>query len=215
LGLKGVENAGTVTLTWNATNGAAGYRIRRNWDKVVDLDAAKTEYSENAGGYLYLVEALSSGATILASEGVITDTQKPTIPTDLSASPFSGTRIDLRWSSSTDDHSLAGYRIYRDGARIAASGTTSYSDIGLNPYTQYSYTVTALDAAGNESAPSNEVAVTTLGSGGGGGSAESGGGGGGCFIATAANSPALQIGLLPLFFMGIGLVGWRWRKRRA
>src|SRR6185437_3924019 len=40
--------------------------------------------------------------------------------------------------------------------------TNSYSDTGLTPNTSYTYTVVALDAAGNLSGQSNQSSVTTL-----------------------------------------------------
>ena len=78
--------------------------------------------------------------------------------------------VDLSWEPSNDGvgSGVAGYRIYRDGsgAPIAevGSGNTSYRDTGLSPNTNYSYTVSAFDAATpeNESAESASESVQTL-----------------------------------------------------
>ena len=55
--------------------------------------------------------------------------------------------------------------MYRDGATTplatVTSGTT-YTDTGLTGSTAYTYTVSAFDAAGNESAQSSAVTATTL-----------------------------------------------------
>jgi hypothetical protein len=57
---------------------------------------------------------------------------------------------------------VTNYRIYRDGGPIATIGaTTAYSDTSVAASTSYSYTVRALDSAGNLSDPSNSVSVTT------------------------------------------------------
>jgi chitodextrinase len=53
------------------------------------------------------------------------------------------------------------YQVYRGGAQIASVIGLSYADSGLNPSTAYSYTVKAIDAAGNLSAASNTLDVTT------------------------------------------------------
>ena len=75
---------------------------------------------------------------------------------------------------STDDvggSGVAGYNVYRGGSKVnsALITTTSYADTGLSPATQYSYTVSAVDNQGNESAPSSPPKLVTTGSGGGGG----------------------------------------------
>ncbi|MEJ2692950.1 MAG: hypothetical protein P8166_07800, partial [Candidatus Thiodiazotropha sp.] len=61
----------------------------------------------------------------------------------------------------TDNTATMGYRIYRDGLWIGTSITTSYRDSGLSANTQYQYSVSAYDGAGNESAQSNGLSVTT------------------------------------------------------
>jgi glucose/arabinose dehydrogenase/chitodextrinase len=90
------------------------------------------------------------------------DRSAPTAPTALTATPASGSKIDLTWTASTDDVGVAGYKIFRDGTEIATATGTSYSDTGLNDATTYSYTVRAYDAAGNTSAASNTASATTI-----------------------------------------------------
>ena len=78
--------------------------------------------------------------------------------------------VDLSWEPSNDGagSGVAGYRIYRDGSGVpiaeVGSGNTSYRDTGLSPNTNYSYTVSAFDAATpeNESAESASESVQTL-----------------------------------------------------
>jgi chitodextrinase len=54
------------------------------------------------------------------------------------------------------------YRIYRGGNPVATTAATAYVDGGRTPNTSYTYTVTAYDGAGNESAPSAPAAAMTL-----------------------------------------------------
>lgn len=89
------------------------------------------------------------------------DITPPTIPASLSATASSTTQIDLSWAAATDNVAVAGYKIYRGGTLIASPTTLTYSDTGLTPSTQYCYTVSAFDAAGNESAQSSQQCVTT------------------------------------------------------
>ncbi len=62
-------------------------------------------------------------------------------PDGLTATPVSTTQINLGWTASTDDVGVAGYRVFRNGAQVGTSRTTSYQDTGLSPATTYSYTV--------------------------------------------------------------------------
>src|SRR4030042_662948 len=91
------------------------------------------------------------------------DTTAPTTPTDLTATAISSSQIDISWTASTDNVGVAGYKIYRDGTYLkSVTGSTSTSDTGLNPSTQYCYTVSAYDSANNESAQSSQTCATTL-----------------------------------------------------
>ncbi|HXE75581.1 MAG TPA: fibronectin type III domain-containing protein [Candidatus Xenobia bacterium] len=89
-----------------------------------------------------------------------TDTAAPTAPTNLTATAASRL-ITLSWGASTDNLGVAGYYIYRNGARAGLSTTTSFNDKYLSPHTTYCYTATAFDAAGNESIFSNTACATT------------------------------------------------------
>lgn len=92
------------------------------------------------------------------------DIQAPTIPTNFTATPISGNQVNLSWSASLDNIGVVGYKIFRDANQTASTENTSYSDTGLQPATTYTYTILAYDAAGNESAQSSPVIVTTTSS---------------------------------------------------
>ncbi|WP_402467467.1 glycoside hydrolase family 48 protein [Isoptericola aurantiacus] len=90
------------------------------------------------------------------------DTQPPSAPADVAAS-VDGTTVELTWTASTDDVRVTGYDVSRDGEVVGSVGgtTTSYTDAGLAEVTEYTWTVTAHDAAGNVSAASDGVTATT------------------------------------------------------
>jgi YVTN family beta-propeller protein len=94
-----------------------------------------------------------------------TDTQPPTVPQNLNGSAPNSSQATLSWTGSTDNGggSVAGYRIYRNGASIATATGTSYTDNSVAASTTYTYRVAAFDNANpaNESAQSNQVSVTT------------------------------------------------------
>jgi hypothetical protein len=78
------------------------------------------------------------------------------------ATAASSTQIDLTWSASTDNVAVDHYAIYRNGAQVGTSTVTHFSDVGLTPSTQYTYTVEAFDAANNRSGESTPATATTL-----------------------------------------------------
>ena len=90
------------------------------------------------------------------------DTTPPSTPTGLTATPTSTSQINLTWDASTDDVGVAGYKVFRNGNQIATPTTTSYNDTGLTANTTYDYTVSANDAAGNDSPKTDVVSAKTL-----------------------------------------------------
>lgn len=95
----------------------------------------------------------------------------PTAPSSLTATAVSTSQINLSWTASTDAVGVTGYKIYRCAGlacvptvQIATSVTNSHSNTGLTASTAYTYTVSAYDAAGNNSAQSASVSATTLAS---------------------------------------------------
>jgi len=94
-----------------------------------------------------------------------TDTVAPSAPTALAASGTTGTTTNLTWTASTDNVAVTGYDIYQGTTLKGSSATTSYTVTGLTPSTAYTFSVKAKDAAGNISASSNTVNVTTTAAG--------------------------------------------------
>ncbi|USB34384.1 cellulase family glycosylhydrolase [Paenibacillus sp. YPG26] len=89
------------------------------------------------------------------------DITPPTAPTNLASTSKTATTATLTWAASTDNVGVAGYDIYRGTTLAGSSTSTSYTVTGLTAATVYSFTVKAKDAAGNVSAASNAVSVTT------------------------------------------------------
>jgi endoglucanase len=119
---------------------------------------------------------LAAWAAEKAGSGTSNDTTAPSTPTGLSASGTTATGTRLTWTAATDNVGVTGYEVLRaPGASggtftaVATTTATSHTDSGLEPANTYRYQVRARDAAGNQSAPSDAVLVTTPSSGVSGG----------------------------------------------
>lgn len=87
------------------------------------------------------------------------DTTPPAAPSGLGAK--GGARqVVLDWADNSEED-LAGYRVYRDGAQVATTAGSAYTDANLGEYETHGYTVSAYDKAGNQSGQSGEAKATT------------------------------------------------------
>jgi chitodextrinase len=162
-----------IKLSWPAAADnikIAGYRIFRNgsyvasWGLTQYLDSGLTPSTS----YTYTVAAVDSSGNESASSRPCTvstpapDTQAPTAPAITAIAAMSTSQVNMAWTASTDNTRVAGYYVFRDSVKIGQTGMTSFSDTGLTPGTTYAYTVRAIDAYGQLSAPSAGRTVTTL-----------------------------------------------------
>ncbi|NML72256.1 T9SS type A sorting domain-containing protein [Chryseobacterium sp. RP-3-3] len=142
----------TSYLTANSNyNNALTYGIQSAKD-LFGADSAEHKATQNAFYAVGLGTAYSGTPT--------TDTQAPTAP-QLSASAATQNSTTLSWSGSTDNVAVTGYDVYRGTSLLGSTSSTTYAATGLTPATTYTFTVKAKDAAGNISAASNAVSVTT------------------------------------------------------
>ncbi|MET9899119.1 carbohydrate binding domain-containing protein [Streptomyces sp. NPDC006446] len=92
------------------------------------------------------------------------DTEAPTAPTKVTATA-TNTSVVVSWDPATDDTAVTKYQLTRTGGTkgtvVTDVGSTVYSDTGLEEKTDYTYTVKAVDAAGNTSPASAAATVTT------------------------------------------------------
>lgn len=174
VGLSATLAGTTANLSWTASSddvGVAGYRVSRN-GATLPGTVTGTAFADSglpAGTHAYTVTAVdaagnvsaasnTASVTIASPEPPAADTAAPTVPANLTA-VLTGTTADLSWTPSTDDTAVTGYRITRNGAVHTTVLNPFYNNSGLAVGT-YSYTVAALDGAGNRSAESNIVSVT-------------------------------------------------------
>ncbi len=166
--------ATTTNLSWTAATdnvAVTGYNVYKGTTLVTTITGlsytvpgltASTAYTfsvkaKDAAGN---VSAASNVVSITTSAGT-TDTTAPTAPTALAASGTTTTTTNLSWTASTDNVAVTGYNVYQ-GATLKATVTgTTYAVTGLTAATTYTFYVIAKDAAGNSSAASNTLSVTT------------------------------------------------------
>ena len=131
---------------------------------VLDLTLRATGYDWNFVPEAGKTFTDAGSGTCHASGGGGGDTQKPTIPSITSGTAVSSSRVDLAWTTSTDNTGVSGYTVYRNGSPIGTTSgptATTYSDLTVSPSTTYSYTVDAFDAANNHANQSTARVVTT------------------------------------------------------
>jgi PQQ-dependent dehydrogenase (s-GDH family) len=164
----------SFTLSWTASTdniGVAGYDVYQNGIKVNSMLITATSYDitglTQGTAYTYYVRALDAAGNVSSNSSTVTvntiDTEAPTGPAGLASSNLLATTVTLSWTASTDNIGVTGYDVYRNGTKINPSTitTTTYNVTGLTPSTTYSFYVQAKDAAGNFSANSNTISVTT------------------------------------------------------
>ena len=163
-----------INLTWTASTdnvGVTSYKIFSGGSLVSTLGNVTSSFRSNnpSTTYSYTVSACdaadncsSQSAPVLATTPAALDTQPPTVPTGLTATTVSSSKINLSWNASTDNIGVTAYKINSsDGQTATVGNVTNYSHTGLRSLTEYDYTIVACDAAGNCSLPSASVSSTT------------------------------------------------------
>lgn len=133
-------------------------------DLVLNFDPAQmTSWGKRIFNGANGIAQTAKEATVFG--GGSSDTQAPTAPGAPTASAVTATSANLTWTASNDNVGVAGYDVVRVGGgtetKVAASTANSVTVTGLTANTAYSFAVYARDAAGNRSARSATVSVTT------------------------------------------------------
>ncbi|MGD6958226.1 lamin tail domain-containing protein [Rossellomorea aquimaris] len=150
----------SVTLEWEASEGAVSYTIYHSDGTTTSTDATISiiDGLENGQAYTFRVTAVDSeGNESPATKEVqvvpqeVVDSEAPATPSGLKANPAND-HVKLLWTANTESD-LAGYRVYINGTlygTVAADKTSLIvSPLELNR--EYTLEVTALDQVGNES----------------------------------------------------------------
>jgi hypothetical protein len=117
-----------------------------------------------SGVHRFKVYAVAGGVDGIAAsvswkiEAPAPGTRPPSTPSAVVATAGAA-QVALRWRASTDNVRVAGYRVFRDGGRVAQVSAPAFTDTGLTDGRTYTYRVAAFDAAGNSSALSAPVSA--------------------------------------------------------
>lgn len=173
-------NADTVTsdevsLSWNASTdniAVAGYRVFRNGSLLTTTTT--TSYADltvnDDTTYQYQIEAYDAANNTARSNLlsvttlVAPDVTAPSIPGGLTVTEVTTDLVSFSWTASTDNIAVTAYRIYKNNSSVpyATTASSSFTDSNLAASQAYTYSVAAVDAAGNESQLSADLNVTTL-----------------------------------------------------
>jgi len=183
-----VTTTTTVQLTWTDPNTQeSGYVVERApaaagpFAQVADLNNNNTTYTDaglvpgttlyyrvHARGKRGVTSPFSNVVSARTQGGV--DNMAPSVPSGVSASATLCNNVHVSWSSVTDTggSGLRGFYVYRNGSLLTPqasplSGTTF--DDGTVSAGTYSYAVSAVDNAGNESSKSTAASASPLGCG--------------------------------------------------
>jgi hypothetical protein len=147
--LRATVTASTITLLWNPSSGASGYRTYLDGAAAATTTGTSYTFAGLSCGtsYRIAVEAYNGGgASPLASTTALTIACVPVQPANL-ATTSTATTITLTWSTSAG---AEGYRLYSDGALVttAAVPTTSYTFTGFGCGTNHALAIEAYNSSG-------------------------------------------------------------------
>jgi chitodextrinase len=158
----------SIGLSWTAATdntGVSGYRLFRNGAQIAQVTGLSWTDTglAPATSYTYEVRAFdaagnqSSSTTRVATTLPGQDATPPTAPTNLTGRLMQGRRVRLSWGAASDNVGVVRYRVLRNGVVVGQPTSTSYRDSpGRGTFT---YTIVAVDAAGNVSPPSNSFTI--------------------------------------------------------
>ena len=167
------NEGGTVTLSLYV-NGTEKKNLTLETSKKKEGNWEKAEEIEVTRGDIIRVVAKCNGnpskpsahitPIITYVDKAAADKEAPTVPADVKASEIAHTGAKLTWTASKDNVEVAGYNVYLNDEKVndeLITGT-EYDLAALTANTEYNVTVTAVDAAGNESEKSEAATFTTL-----------------------------------------------------
>ncbi|OAB46182.1 lytic polysaccharide monooxygenase [Paenibacillus glacialis] len=169
----------SATITWNAATdnvGVTDYRIFNGSTQIASTNGA---LSYNLTGltsnttYNITVKAVDAAGNVSAGSNsaafttltvIGPDIDPPSAPTSLHVmGSTTSTTVPLMWNASSDNVAVTGYQVFSSNTLVTnvSVSTLEYVVSNLSANTAYTFTVKAVDAAGNISAASNTLNVTT------------------------------------------------------
>ncbi|HEY6097824.1 MAG TPA: fibronectin type III domain-containing protein, partial [Anaeromyxobacter sp.] len=167
--IEAAPAGGKIAVGWSEAIddvGVVAYEVLRAGNVVARV--AETSFVESGlepRRWCYTVRALDAAGNrspeTVPACATAPDLMPPSPPSRLRATKVAETRADLRWVDSTDNVGVAGYEVLRGGEVVLTVAGAAARVAALAPAQEYCWTVRAFDAAGNRSAESERLCVST------------------------------------------------------
>lgn len=172
--------ASSVSLAWDASTdnvAVTGYDVYNGSTLATTVTGTTATVSglKADNDYTFTVKAKDAAGNTSAASAAVTartqpgtaDSEAPSAPDNLRSTGVTASSVSLAWDASTDNVGVTGYEVL-NGSTVATTVTgTTASVTGLNADTAYTFSVRAVDAAGNQSKLSAAVNARTSGNTGG------------------------------------------------
>ena len=153
-----------VTIRWlDNSNDEDGFRVYRGITVVGTL-APNSNIFQDTGlqpgtTYQYAVRAYNQAGESQIALCTVKTPAPPSAPSNITANAITQSGVQLNWADNSDNED--GFLVYRDGDFIANvnAGINYYQDSGLQPATEYQYTIIAYNQYG-ESQPCDTIVKT-------------------------------------------------------
>lgn len=160
------------TISWTASTdnvGVANYEVFKDGisaGNTTTTSLTLTGLACNTAGSITVKATDASGNSSVASAALSVSTATcdaiaPSVPTALASSDIRPSAFTLSWTASTDNIAVTGYDVYKNGVLAITTTTATTTLLGLTCETIYAITIKAKDQAGNTSAASTVLSVTT------------------------------------------------------
>ncbi|WP_229891113.1 glycoside hydrolase family 18 chitinase [Streptomyces mashuensis] len=174
-----VKNTGTTALDgWSVEwDFSSGTTVASYWDALVSSSgghytAKNREYNGSIApgasvsfGFVASGDGTPQGCKLNGGpcDGSSGGDTPPGAPGAPQATAVKDTSVSLKWTPATDDKGIRDYDVYRGTTKVATVVKLAYTDTGLTPGTEYTYTVVARDTAGQTGPASAPLTVRTTG----------------------------------------------------
>ncbi|WP_177224490.1 fibronectin type III domain-containing protein [Lentzea flaviverrucosa] len=166
--------ASSVSLAWDASTdnvGVTGYDVYNGGTLATTVTGTTATVSglKADNDYTFTIKAKDAAGNASAASAAVTartqpgtaDEEPPTAPDNLRSTGVTASSVSLAWNASADNVGVTGYEVL-NGSTVATTVTgTTATVTGLNADTAYTFSIRAVDAAGNQSKQSAEVNART------------------------------------------------------
>ena len=147
-----------MLLAWHTADPVSSKEIERN-ETIYAIQGNRNPFIDHPEYANFIWGSCDSGGGGGGSSQP--DTEAPSTPLNLAGSNVTENSVELTWSLASDNVGVVSYNVYQNGVLLTSTTTTNLSVTSLTAATNYLFKVSAVDAAGNESALSPNLGITT------------------------------------------------------